>query len=134
MNQILKGLMIGEMLTRPAPDTSGLENQARAAQVVAEVAQERNDWRLYAGRLRANLEARKMSEQALLTALKEQNVNHPLATEAGFEAKFQAMLAEQYGENNASPESWDKFSDQEAARMRASADAASKEEGRKAVS
>lgn len=95
---------------------------------------ERDDWRVYAARLRVNLEARKMSEQALLTALKEQNVNHPLATEAGFEAKFQEMLAEQYGEVDASGDDDTTFPDREAARMRASADAATKDEGRKAVS
>jgi hypothetical protein len=65
--------------------------------------QEAQDFRRYASRLKINLEARKMSESVLLKALKEENINHPLATEAGFEALFQKMIADQYGYSS-SPE------------------------------
>jgi hypothetical protein len=63
------------------------------------VAEERvKNWRSYAGRLRVNLEARKMSEATLLEELKKANINHPLATESGFEEMFKKNLAEQYAE------------------------------------
>lgn len=40
-----------------------------------------------------NLNARKMSEAALLEALKQENVKNPLATADGFEAQYKAEFA-----------------------------------------
>ncbi len=69
-----------------------------ARQEAAVAVEEKNNWRKYANRLNAHLTARKMSESDLLDALKEQNINHPLATKEGFEEQFKKHLAAQYQE------------------------------------
>lgn len=53
-------------------------------------------WRQYAGRLRANLDARKYSEATLLAELKKANIDHPLAKEEAFTEIFKKNLAERY--------------------------------------
>ena len=55
------------------------------------------NWGRYANRLNVNLAARKMSEATLLAELKKANIEHPMATEEGFQALFEKMLDEQYG-------------------------------------
>lgn len=69
-------------------------------------------WRQYAGHLRANLEARKMAEDALLDELRKANVNHPMATVEGFSTTFKKMLSEQYSADQLA------FDQREAERMR----------------
>lgn len=90
---------------------SGLEQgKYQSQQEVRQAQEETQDFRRYASRLEVNLKARKMSESVLLKALKEENINHPLATEAGFEALFQKMIADQYGLID-SPESGNRYVD-----------------------
>lgn len=55
------------------------------------------NWGRYANRLNVHLAARKMSEATLLAELKKANIEHPMATEEGFQALFEKMLGEQYG-------------------------------------
>jgi|GEM_PF-5770036 threonine aldolase len=94
----------GEIAARS--DAAISNNKADSAQNVAlaiaeTLEQERGDahnWRVYANRLNIHLAAHKMSEATLLAELKEANVNHPLATEEGFNELFDKMLADQYAE------------------------------------
>jgi hypothetical protein len=90
---------------------------------VRQARNEAQNWRQYAARLRTHLEARKVCEAKLLEELRVANINHPLATEAGFSEILEHALATQY----ASPD--DVFDALEAERMRRSV-----EEGRMAVS
>ncbi|GAB1233278.1 hypothetical protein UT4_17450 [Ferrigenium sp. UT4] len=119
-NQLLTGLVMGKLLgggdktaeiaaegraTRAAMDadmarSSAANSHNTALAIVGVLNKERKEngnWRRYANRLRANLNARKMSEATLLEALKQENINHPLATTPGFEAHFKAELEKQYG-------------------------------------
>ena len=115
---ILAGLAIASLIddgskARAEREAEDANHRANLAQIAADGAQntavvlatglaglveQRQGWRQYAARLRTHLEAHKMSESALMEALRQQNSNHPLATEEGFRAHFQQMLAQQYGE------------------------------------
>lgn len=112
----LKGWMIGQAITGGMSPAGGsvdnrnyageemlldqfIEARDRAVELagqVAELTDQVENWRIYASRLRANLDARKASESTLLEDLKRENINHPLATREGFEAMFQEMLCNQF--------------------------------------
>ncbi|GAB1233641.1 hypothetical protein [Ferrigenium sp. UT5] len=111
MNEFVKGMVLGNLLV---PDqTAQIEADSRAEiagmqadraiaiaerkhQELVQAHEARQCWHLYASRLRVNLEARKISEAALLEALMREGINHPLATAEGFEAHFKAELDKQY--------------------------------------
>ncbi|GAB1235000.1 hypothetical protein [Ferrigenium sp. UT5] len=130
-NQLLTGLVMGKLLgggdktaeiaaegeaQRARADAAYSHNTAlaivgalnRVEGALKEEREAKQGWRQYAARLRTNLEARKMSEAALLEALKQENVKNPLATEEGFKEHFQAELAKQYGVGlDADPQTFD---------------------------
>jgi hypothetical protein len=90
MNGMLRGAMIGHML-----GSDGGRAERNAAVAEAELAAERKitkhrvdaaDWRSRAAVLATNLNARKMSEDALLQALQKENANHPLASREAVDA------------------------------------------------
>jgi len=85
----------------------GHEVMMAMAIAVKQARDETQGWRGYAGRLRMHINAHKMSENALLDALKAENINHPLATEEGFKEHFRVELAKQYADIDDSDEAGD---------------------------
>lgn len=83
----------------PSSNNAGAALDASMAGSAARVSGqiEVDKWRVYANRLNVNLAAHKMSEATLLAELKKANIDHPMATEEGFQALFEKMLADQYG-------------------------------------
>lgn len=100
MNEFVNGVMIGHMAggglaqkvvyVRDHAQVASLQKQLQEAEAEGDEIFE------YARNLRAHLNARKMSENDLLDALRKENAGHPLANDAAFEAIFQTHLAEQY--------------------------------------
>jgi hypothetical protein len=110
MSDMLRGAMIGHML-----GSDGGRAERNAAVAEAELAAERKitkhkidaaDWRSRATILAANVQARKMSEDALLKALQEENANHPLASREAFEELFRKGLSEEDAKRKANYEAY----------------------------
>ena len=86
---MLRGAVIGHMLGsdggRAERNAAVATERANAAGKIAKYKIDAADWRSRAAVLATNIVARKMSEDVLLKALQEENVNHPLANREAFE-------------------------------------------------
>lgn len=110
MNGMLKGAMIGHMLGsdggRSERELAVATEKANAARKIAKHQNEADDWRSRATVLAANLNARKMSEDALLKALQAENANHPLAKREAVDGLVDGVLDEEYKKRNADYEAY----------------------------
>ena len=99
MSDMLRGAVIGHMLGsdggRAERNAAVATERANAAGKIAKYKIDAADWRSRATILAANVQARKMSEDALLQALQEENANHPLASREAFEELFRKGLSEE---------------------------------------
>jgi len=90
MSNMLRGAVIGHMLGsdggRAERDAAVATERANAAGKIAKYKIDAADWRSRAAVLQVNVQARKMSEDALLQALQKENANHPLASREAVEA------------------------------------------------
>ena len=123
-NDGMSGLTLGAAIFGPDADRARARGDALQADIgtsvkfglqnivhdheVQTLRAEKASWRNYAASMKANLDARKMSEHHLLEALKAENINHPLGKKEGFEAHFDHLLAEQYADIPALHENTDK--------------------------
>lgn len=110
MSDMLRGAMIGHMLGSDGGladrNLAASTERAKAAKVIAKHKIEAADWRSRATILAANVQARKMSEDALLQALQKENANHPLASREAFEELVGKGLSEEDAKRKANYEAY----------------------------